>query len=110
MSNDDNQTENLMGGEADYPENAGETETTSMNESPSSSSSKKTSKGKRKSVEYQDTVVKLLGTFVEKIGDRLGEIARNLSLEYDITLKQNQVFKIVEEMEDLNEDEKLISS
>ncbi|KAG8372410.1 hypothetical protein BUALT_Bualt12G0063300 [Buddleja alternifolia] len=110
MSNDDNQTENLMGGEADYQENAGEIETTSMNEAPSSSSSKKISKGKRKSVDYQYTVVKLLGTFVEKIGDRLGEIACNLSLEYDIILKQNKVFKIVEDMEDLTEDEKLIAS
>ncbi|KAG8374561.1 hypothetical protein BUALT_Bualt10G0008200 [Buddleja alternifolia] len=67
-------------------------------------------KRKRNCVDYQGTIVDLLGAFVENTKDKLGDIARNLSLEYNISLKQREVFKIVENMEGLNEDEKLIAS
>ncbi|KAG8386295.1 hypothetical protein BUALT_Bualt03G0134200 [Buddleja alternifolia] len=110
LMNDENQEEDLVGKEANQQENAGETETTSVNENAGSSSSKKIGKRKRNVVDYQDTVVDFLGAFVENSKDRLGDIARNLSLEYDISLKQREVFKIVENMEGLNEEEKLIAS
>ncbi|KAG8376055.1 hypothetical protein BUALT_Bualt09G0023800 [Buddleja alternifolia] len=110
LMNDENQEGDLMGEEANQQENAGETETTSVNENAGSSSSKKMGKRKRNCVDYQGTVVDLLGAFVENTKDKLGDIACSLSLEYDISLKQGKVFKIVENMEGLNEDEKLIAS
>ncbi|KAG8371301.1 hypothetical protein BUALT_Bualt13G0073500 [Buddleja alternifolia] len=75
LMNDENQEEDLMGEEANQQENAGETETTSVNENAAAVHKKK-----------------------------------GLSLEYDISLKQGEVFKIVENLEGLNEDEKLIAS
>ncbi|KAK6122220.1 hypothetical protein DH2020_044035 [Rehmannia glutinosa] len=73
-------------------------------------STKNSAERKRKSTENEDPLVELMGTFCRNTDTRLGDIAKRIGYEYDISMARNEVFGIVDTIQGLSLQENLLVS
>ncbi|KAK6120434.1 hypothetical protein DH2020_045828 [Rehmannia glutinosa] len=75
-----------------------------------SGSTKEKNASKRKSAECEDPLVETMGTFCRNTDARLGDIAKRIGFEYDISMARKEVFGMVCKIEGLSLQEKLLVS
>ncbi|KAG8383401.1 hypothetical protein BUALT_Bualt04G0008800 [Buddleja alternifolia] len=86
---------------------ADETETMSACPTNSSTSGKKSKGKKRKSMDGQDPMYQLMGTFCQNTDVRLGEIAQRIGYDYDVSKARKEIYGVVGKIEGLSLQHKL---
>ncbi|KAG8384008.1 hypothetical protein BUALT_Bualt04G0073400 [Buddleja alternifolia] len=85
----------------------GETETMSVCQPMSSVSAKKKARKKRKSAESQELMYELLGNYCKSTDLRLGEIAKRIGYDYDMSMARKEVYVVVAKIEGLSIQQRL---
>ncbi|KAG8363844.1 hypothetical protein BUALT_Bualt19G0064700 [Buddleja alternifolia] len=86
---------------------ADETETMSACPTNSSTSGKRSKGKKRKSMDGQDPMYQLMGTFCQNTDVRLGEIAQRIGYDYDVSKARKEIYGVVGKIEGLSLQHKL---
>ncbi|KAK6153770.1 hypothetical protein DH2020_013409 [Rehmannia glutinosa] len=73
-----------------------------------SASGKKGAGGKRKSIDGVDPLYEIMKTFCQSTDARLGDIAKRIGYEYDISFARKKVFRVVGNMQGLSLYDKLL--